>query len=158
MVSSVQMMERMGMPLPGMSSQGMTAPTMPGTMPASMNWMMVPRCTFKMEKCTGGMKITCMCEDAMAASMMQQLCSAMAGCMWSCCMVMNGTVVCCCNLTMGMCKCEMSDKGMSVMCTSGDKACADMIQSCCDCMATMLKSGCVCCMMMNNTPVCCGCC
>ena len=110
MVSSVQMMERMGMPLPGMTSQGMPTPTMPGSMP-STNWMMVPRCTFKMEKCTGGMKITCTCDDPMAASMMQQLCSAMAGGMWSCCMVMNGTVVCCCNLTMGMCKCEMSDKG-----------------------------------------------
>jgi hypothetical protein len=33
-----------------------------------------------------------------------------------------------------------------------------MIQSCCDCMATMLKAGCVCCMMLNNMPICCGCC
>jgi hypothetical protein len=24
-------------------------------------------------------------------------------------------------------------------------------------MATMMKSGCTCCMMMNGTPVCCGC-
>jgi hypothetical protein len=32
-----------------------------------------------------------------------------------------------------------------------------MIQSCCDCLATMVKSECVCCLMMNNTPVCCGC-
>jgi hypothetical protein len=32
-----------------------------------------------------------------------------------------------------------------------------MIQACCDCMATMLKDGCTCCLMMNNTPICCGC-
>jgi hypothetical protein len=24
-------------------------------------------------------------------------------------------------------------------------------------MSTMLKDGCTCCVMMNNTPVCCGC-
>ena len=72
MVSSVQMMERMGMPLPGMSGQGLT-PTLSGGMPASMNWTMVPRCTFKMERSTTGMKVTCTCDDPMAASMMQQL-------------------------------------------------------------------------------------
>ena len=38
-----------------------------GTMPAAPQWMMVPRCTIKMEKCTGGMKITCTCDDAMSA-------------------------------------------------------------------------------------------
>jgi hypothetical protein len=33
-----------------------------------------------------------------------------------------------------------------------------MIQSCCDCLSTCLKDGCTCCLLMNNTPVCCGCC
>ena len=32
-----------------------------------MNMMMVPRCTMKIEKCTGGMKITCTCDDATSA-------------------------------------------------------------------------------------------
>jgi hypothetical protein len=32
-----------------------------------------------------------------------------------------------------------------------------MIQACCECMSTMMKDGCMCCVMMNNTPVCCGC-
>jgi hypothetical protein len=32
-----------------------------------------------------------------------------------------------------------------------------MIQSCCDCCTTMKTAGCTCCLMMNNTPVCCGC-
>ena len=66
-------------------------------------------------------------------------------------------MVCCCNLVMGMCKCEMTDKGVTITCTSGDQKCGEMIQSCCDYMATMCKSGCTCCVMMNNTPVCCGC-
>jgi hypothetical protein len=73
-------------------------------------------------------------------------------------MMMNGMMVCCCNLTMGMCKCEMTDKGCVMTCTSGDAKCCEMIQACCDCMACMLKDGCTCCVMMNNTPVCCGCC
>ena len=128
-MSSV-MMERAGMAMQGMTMPGMgspmTAPTTP--MPGMMNWMMVPRCTLKMEKCTGGMKITCSCDDKMACGMVQNLCKMMAGGMCSCCVMMNGMMVCCCNMTMGMCKCEMT------------------------------KDGCTCCVMMNNTPVCCGCC
>jgi hypothetical protein len=67
--------------------------------------------------------------------------------------MMNGMVVCTCNLTMGMCKCEMTKDGCCVTCTSGDQKCCDTIQGCCACLA----SGCTCCLMMNNTPVCCGC-
>ena len=119
------MMERtgMGMPTQGMTPAGMTGPM---TMPSS--WMMVPRCTFKFEKMQGGMKITCVCEDATARSMMQNLCMTLQGGMCSVCCMMNGVMVCCC-----------------------------MIQSCCDCCATMKNAGCTCCLMMNNTPVCCGC-
>jgi len=131
-------------------------PGMTGTM-APANWMMVPRCTMKFEKCQGGMKLTCVCDDAMGRSMMQNLCNMMQGGMCSCCLMLNGMMVCCCNLTMGMCKCEMTDKGMCMTCTSGDQKCCDMIQSCCDCMSMMCKSGCTCCVMMNNTPICCGC-
>ena len=32
-----------------------------------------------------------------------------------------------------------------------------MIQSCCDCLSTLMNAGCTCCVMMNNTPVACGC-
>ncbi len=157
---SSMMMERMGMGMQGMSMPTMGAPTMgaPTGMPSAANWMMVPRCTLKMEKCSGGMKITCSCEDKMACSMVQNLCTMMAGGMCSCCVMMNGMMVCCCNLTMGMCQCEMTKDGVRITCTSGDSKCSEMIQACCECMATMLKDGCTCCIMMNNTPVCCGCC
>ena len=154
---ATMMMDRASMT--GMGATGMGTPMgTTGSMPSTTNWMMVPRCTIKMEKCTGGMKMTCSCDDAMACSMMQNLCTMLAGSMCSCCMMMNGMMVCCCNLTMGMCKCEMTDKGCVMTCTSGDAKCCEMIQACCDYMACMLKDGCTCCVMMNNTPVCCGCC
>ena len=158
MASSVQMMERMGVGLPGMTPQTMPTPSVTGGMPATMNLMMVPRCTFKMEKTKEGMKIHCTCDDAMSTSMMQNLCSALMGSMCSCCMTMNGMMVCCCNLTMGMCKVESTEHGVCITCTSGDPQCCEMIQACCDCMCCMMDAGCSCCVMMNNTPVCCGSC
>ncbi len=42
------------------------------TMPAGMNMMMVPRCTITMEKCAGGMKVTCTCDNAMSAGVLQE--------------------------------------------------------------------------------------
>jgi hypothetical protein len=149
------MMERTGMSMPAMGTPGMTSPM---SMPNGAQWLMIPRCTMKMEKCTGGMKITCSCDDKAACTMMQNLCTMMAGGMVSCCMMMNGMAVCTCNLTMGMCKCEMTKDGVTMICTSGDKMCCDMLQACCDCMATMLKGGCSCCMTINGNPICCGCC
>jgi hypothetical protein len=156
---SSMMMERTGMGMQGMGMPGMgTTMGSPTGMPSTANWMMVPRCTLKMEKCTGGMKITCSCDDKMACSMVQNLCQMLAGGMCTCCMMMNGMVCCTCNLTMGMCHCEMTKDGVRITCTSGDSKCGEMIQACCECMACMLKDGCTCCILMNNTPVCCGCC
>ena len=154
-MTNAMMMERTGMGMPGMGAAGMG---MPSAMPATTNWMMMPRCKFKVERCSGGMKVTCSCDDATAAGMVQNLCTMMAGGMCSFCVTMNGMMVCCCNLTMGMCKCDMTKDGVCITCTSGDSKCCEMIQACCDCMACMLDSGCTCCVMMNNTPVCCGCC
>jgi hypothetical protein len=157
-MASTMMMERTGMGMPGMMGGMGTMPGMTGQgMMPSTTSLMVPRCTFKMEKCQGGMKIYCMCDDPMACSMVQNLCSMLQGGMCSCCMMMNGMMVCCCNFTMGMCKCEPTDKGVCITCTSGDAKCCEMIQACCDCLSCMLKDGCVCCVMMNNTPICCGC-
>src|SRR5262245_25674061 len=137
--------------MPPMSPAGMTVPTATPT----ANCLMVPRCTIKMEKCAGGMKINCACDDEMACATLQGLCSSLAGSMCSCCCMMNGMVVCCCNLTMGMCRCEMTKSGVCITCTSGDKDCYAMIQSCCDAMCAMMAAGCTCCVMMNNMPVCC---
>jgi len=153
------MMERSALGMPGMGTGGMMG-TMPGQtagMPGTMGSVMVPRCTMKLEKVSGGMKLVCSSDDKMAVSMMQNLCSMLQGSMCSCCCMMNGMTVCCCNLTMGMCKCDMTKDGVTMTCTSGDPKCAEMIQSCCECMSTMLKDGCTCCLMMNGMPVCCAC-
>ena len=129
-------------------------------MPSAMmpNMVMVPKCAMKVEKCAGGMKITCSCDDPASCTMMQNLCTMLAGGMCSCCCLMNGMVCCVCNLTMGMCKVEMTKDGCTLTCTSGDAKCAAMIQGCCDCLSAMCQSGCTCCLMMNGTPVCCGTC
>jgi hypothetical protein len=156
-MTSAIVMERAGMGMPGM---GHTAPGPMGAtggMPSSPQWMMVPRCKITMEKCKDGMKMTCKCDDAMSATMLQNLCSMMAGSMCSCCMMMNGMMMCCCNMAMCMCKCEPTKDGVCITCTSGDAACCAMIQASCDCMTAMAKSGCVCCVCMNNMPVCCSC-
>ena len=154
------LMERAGMGLQGMGvpSVGATPVGTPTTVSGLTNLTMVPRGTLKVERCTGGLKITCSCDDKMACSMVQNLCTMLAGGMCSVCCMMNGMVVCCCNFTVGMCKCEMTKDGVCVTCTSGDAKCCEMIQACCDCVACMLKDGCTCCVLMNNTPVCCGCC
>ena len=157
-MTSTMMMDRTGMTVQGMSGLPTPGVGVGGVSPTTPNWLMVPRCTYKFEKCQGGMKVTCTCDDQMACSMMQNLCTMLQGGMCSCCMMMNGMMVCCCNLTMGLCKWEMTDKGCVVTCTSGDAKCCEMIQACCDCLSTMLKDGCTCCVLLNNTPVCCGCC
>ena len=72
-------------------------------------------------------------------------------------MLMDGMVACCCNLVMGLCKCEMTADGVGITCTSGDEAFCAMIRACCDCTAGMMEAGRTCCVMMNNTPACCGC-
>ena len=143
---------------PGMGMGMGMAGTMPGMMPGmAPNMMMVPRCTMKMEKVTGGLKLTCTCDDVTACAMMQNLCAVTAGGMCSMTCVMNGVVVCCCNLTMGMCKVEMTKDGCVMTCTSGDKQCEAMIQGCCDCLMACMKAGCTCCLSMGGTPVCCCC-
>jgi hypothetical protein len=144
-------MPGMGMGMPGMSP----TPTTPAMAPAAM---MVPRCTMRIEKCTGGCKITCVCDDKMACSMMQNLCTMMTGGLCSCCTMYNGMCVCTCNLTMGMCRCETTESGVVLTCTSGDAQCCEMIQACADCLCCHLEAGCSCCMLLNNTPVCCGSC
>ena len=157
-MSSTMMMERSGVGMPAMGYPGVGTPTMgsPTGTPAVTNWLMVPRCTVKVEKCTGGLKIHCSCDDQMACSMVQNLCTMLAGGMCSCCCMLNGMTVCTCNLTMGMCKCEMTEDGVCITCTSGDSKCCEMLQACCDCVSCCVQAGCTCCVMLNNTPLCCG--
>ena len=154
-MNGAMMMDRAGMM--GMSTSGTPAIGQGTAMSAAPNMMMVPRCTIVMEKCAGGMKMTCTGADAMSTAMIQNLCTMTAGGLCSCCCMMNGMMACCCNMTMAMTKCEMTADGVCITCTSGDAACCAMIQACCDCCTGMMKAGCTCCIMMNGMPVCCGC-
>jgi len=139
----------MGMPMsmPAMGAMGM---------PAGGMGMMIPRCTVRMEKMQGGMRMHCTGMDEMATKMMQHAVAMMGSGMMSCAMMMNGMMAMRCNMIMGLCKCEMTADGMMVTYTSGDAQCAAMIQQCCDSMMMMMANGCTCCVMMNNMPVCCS--
>jgi hypothetical protein len=154
-MSSTMMMDRASVGMPGLGVPGMGTGQVgsPTGMPSTM---MVPRCTFKVEKVQGGFKLWCHCDDKMSCSMVQNLCTMLAGGMCSCSVMWNGMTICCYNLTMGLCKYDMTEDGVCVTCTSGDQSCGQMIQACCDCLSTMLQAGCTCCFLMNNTPVCCG--
>jgi hypothetical protein len=155
-MTSTMMVERTGTVLPGYGSP--TTGTGPFGTPAGQiaNWLMVPRCTLRFEKCQGGVKIHCTCEDRTACGVVQNLCAALAGGMVSCCAQWNGVTVHSCNFLTGFCRCEMTEDGVCITCTSGDAKCCEMIQACCDCLSCLVECGCTCCVYMNNTPVCCG--
>ena len=124
---------------------------------APANWCIVPRCNIQVEKCQGGLKLRCVCEDEVATATLQNLCKMLADGLCSCSCTWNGICICQCNLACGNCACEYTHDGVSITCTSGDKACCDMLQACCECLSKCLKNGCCCYVSFGNTPVCCGC-
>ncbi len=130
----------------------------PAGSPAAANWCVVPRCEFRFEKCAGGLKVWCNCDDEVAAATLQNLCRMLSDGLCSCCCTCNGICVCQCNFTLGVCKCEYTKDGVCVTCTSGDKACAEILQQCCTCMQACCAANCACYLCFNNTPVCCGTC
>ena len=155
-MTNTMMVERTGAVVPsyGSPTQGAAAFGMPTAVGASMT--MVPRCTVRFEKCTGGLKVYCTCEDRTACGVVQNLCAALAGGLVSCCAQFNGLTVYSCNFVMGLCRCESTEDGVCITCTSGDAKCCEMLQACCDCLSCMVEAGCTCCVFMNNTPICCG--
>ena len=66
---------QMIMDRPGMKMEPMGGIQSPMSgMPSMGNMMMVPRCKVKMEKCAGGMKMTCICDDEMSCATFQNMC------------------------------------------------------------------------------------
>lgn len=122
---------------------------------AQINCLTVPKCKITLEKCAGGMKMICKCDDEVTCNMIQALCAQSAGCLCSVCCVQNGSCVCCCNMTMCKCTCEMTADGCCITCTSGDAECCKMIQACCDQCCALMACGCTCCICLNGMPVCC---
>lgn len=156
-MSSTVWMERTGAagPMAGFPSSWTPGATAGAGM-APMNYVVVPKCTFKVEKTADGCKINCICEDKQSCSVVQNLCSMLAGGMCSVGIMMNGMPICNMNFAMCCCTCENTKDGVCITCMSGDKNCCKMIQSCCECMMSCLEAGCTCCVCFNNTPVCCG--
>jgi hypothetical protein len=132
-----------------------TVCTSPAGTQTQGNVLILPRCTAQFEKCTGGLKITCKCDDDVACGALQNLCKMLQGGACNCCCTWNGTTVFQCNLCCGHTKCEMTKDGCCFTCTSGDKACCDMLQACCECLSTCCDNGCTCCISLGGTPVCC---
>jgi hypothetical protein len=140
-------------PYPATSSPGVSTYTTP---PAVGNWFMVPRCTFKFEKIANGYKVFCYCDDKVACSMVQNLCTMLAGSTPSFGCYFNGTPVCSCCFTACYCKWETIEQGVCFTFTSGDPQCCKMVQCCCENLCCCYENGCTCCFFYNNTPVCCG--
>ncbi len=156
-MSSAMMLERMGAGIPGMGSPAAGPQMLPGVTPGAPNWCVLPRCKIRVEKCAGGIKVTCSCEDDVGCAALQNLCKMLAAGTCGLCCTWNGIALCQCNLACGFCKCEYTADGVCITCTSGDKRCCEMLQACCDCIACCLQAGCCCYVSFNNTPVCCGC-
>src|SRR4051812_16463862 len=89
-MTNAMMMDRATMGVQGMAGMSPSNVGMPSVSPTGSNYVMVPRCTYRFEKVQGGLKITCVCDDPMARSMMQNLCTALMGGMVSCCCTLNG--------------------------------------------------------------------
>ena len=76
-MSSSMMLERSAMGnIPG--AMPMSPMSMPGAA-AMPTWCMVPRCEIRIEKCAGGCKIICCCDDEIACGTLQNLCRMLAG-------------------------------------------------------------------------------
>lgn len=121
------------------------------------SFLMLPRCTLKVEKVKDGCKIICACDDQIACQMLQNLCRLLEGgvCGFSC--LLNGQCICTCSLSCGHSICELTKDGCTITCTSGDQKCCEIIQKCCDCLKCCIDCGCTCCITLNNTPICCCC-
>ena len=134
----------------GMSSAATASP--------AGNAVVVPRCTMRVEKCAGGAKIFCECDDELACATLQNLCKSLCDGLCSVTCLKNGMCLCQCNFALCHCSCEFTAEGVCLTCSSGDAACCQICQSCCECLAECLAAGCQCCLCFNGTPVCCGSC
>ena len=131
--------------------------TLPTTTTVPGNLCIIPRCEIRFEKCTGGFKLYCCCDDDVACGALQNLCKMLQGGACSCCCLWNGSVVAQCNLCCGHTKCELTKDGCCITCTSGDADCCAMLQACCETLRTCCAAGCTCCVSLGGTPICCGC-
>ena len=85
---SSALLERAPQATAGATNFGFQAGPAPAGAPPAANWAVLPRCELKFEKCTGGFRIRCKCDDEVACATLQNLCR----------MVCDGLCSCCCTL------------------------------------------------------------
>lgn len=136
---------------------GLPASATPSVAP-TVNSVLVPRCTIKVERCKDGAKLHCCCDDELACATLQNLCKSLCDGLCSVACTQNGICLCQCNFALCRCTCECTADGVCITCCSGDAKCCAQIQACCDCIAKCLEAGCNCCVCFSGTPVCCGTC
>ena len=114
-MSSAVLMERfsVGSQSSGGQAQSWQPTGFPGAGPAG-NWCVVPRCKVEFEKCTGGFKIHCRCEDELSCATLQNLCRMMCDGCCSCCCTQNGIQCCNCTFANCHCKCEYTADGCCI--------------------------------------------
>ena len=111
-------------------------------------------CEISFEKCKGGFRIQCCCDDSAECSDLQCLCAAIGEGNCSCCCTRNEKPICTFNLGCDRCKCENTDDGCCITCTSGDAECCEMLEACCDCLECCCQNGC-CCYIYFGDKCCC---
>src|SRR5262245_22640423 len=116
------------------------------------------QCELRFEKCKGGFRIQCCCDDQATCADLQSLCQAMCDGNCSCICNQNGVQVCNFALCCDKCTCKNTKEGCCITCTSGDAKCCEVLQACCDCLEICCKSGCCCCVCFGDTCCCCGTC
>ena len=118
--------------------------------------MNLPRCEMRVERCDGGCKIYCSCDDAEDRRALQAAGEKMAGKLCSVSCSLHGEPIChctfnCCDCT---CECTRTAEGMCLTCVSCDPACCEMVQAICDCIARCQECGCDCMLHCGETPIC----
>ncbi len=130
-MSSAVVMERFAVGSPAHHQQHQWQPGAQAGQPGAQ-WCVVPRCKIEFEKCQGGCKIHCHCDDELSCGTLQNLCRMLCDGLCSCCCTQNGLQCCECSFTNCHCKCEYTNDGCTISCTSGDK-------QCCQCTAGLLR-------------------
>src|SRR5262245_39152918 len=97
-------------------------------------------CELSFEKCAGGFRLGCCCDDSMECADLQSLCEAICERNCICCCVRDGVEVCNFNLCCGQCKCEGTKDGCCITCSSSK--CCDTLQAICDCLECCCQDGC----------------
>jgi hypothetical protein len=109
-------------------------------------------CEFSFEKCKGGFRITCGCDDSLECADMQGLCAAICERNCSICCVRDGIEICNFNLSCCQCLCDNTKDGCCISCCNNK--CCDMLQAICDCLQCCCENSC-CCYVCFGDKCCC---